>query len=194
MIYELIWWTIPLVVLPLAVITNFSHEVFHGLAIWPWGWQFKTYILAHFFDSTTGETHYFWKKWGWFKAANRPEGVQFYFARCDFIRTSKSKTPTNWGHALINIASRFANTIIIAISAILVHVVEVSPRATTILAVWVAANLVDALVGFYVPFYWKEREWTDLARFHKNSGWNIWWVRLVCLVWYSLMVGAFLWR
>jgi len=195
MIYELIWWCVPLVAIPLWLITNGTHEALgHGVWVLPWKWRFKTYILAHFYDSTTGETHNFWTKWGWFKKDARPTGVSFYFARCDFIRTEQSQKIPDWGEALIYIGPRLVNTVFMAICLVLVHIVHAGHRAGTILAVWYAANIVDAGVGFGSIFSCQRRDSTDLWRFQSYAGWNIWLVRTICLVWFGIMLTAFLWR
>ena len=192
MIYDLVWWCVPLFALPFWVITNASHEWSHGLAVLPWGWKFRTYILAHFFDTNDESTHHFWQKPGWL--LDRPEGVLFYFARCDFIRTDTSKTITDAGWAWINIAPRLMNSLIIGLCFALIHVFNFSQRVDTALAVWAACNIVDAFVGFGVIFYWKRRDLADLWRFQTKTGWNLWFVRGLSLVCLGLMAGAFLWR
>lgn len=192
MIYDLVWWCVPLFALPLWLISNASHETGHGLGVLPWGWKFKTYILAHFYDTNDGSTHYFWQKPKWL--LDRPERVWFYFARCDFIKTDKSKVISDAGWAWINIAPRLMNTAIIGMCLILFHAFDLSYRAATALAVWVACNIVDAAVGFGVIFYWKRRDRSDMWRFQKKTDWNVWLVRAVSLVWFGLMLLALLWR
>jgi hypothetical protein len=190
MLLELTWWCVPLIIIPIWLITNATHEVLgHGVWLWLWKWNFKTYILPHFYDSQTNQIYYHWEKLDWLKKSQRPQTVTFYFARCDFIKTDASLIIPPLGYALIFIGPRLINTLIILLGFLLIEVLQIKDRIGTILAVWTIANLIDAAVGFSSIFSNLEKNSTDIRLFKESIGWNLLSVRILSAAWLGILTG-----
>lgn len=191
MIYDLSWWVVLAAIIPGYLIQNCIHEVSHGLTLLPWGWTFTIHPYPLFMNDTTDTRHFALTRLSWFIPSKRPEGEQisFYFALCEYQDNGKPP-PSKAGWAVCDIAPRISNIVFIVGSFVAYKLIGMPQWGSTLLAVFVACNLIDYLTAFGI--FWGKRRDTDIWYFQESSGVNLWVLRVLVGLTFGILLALLL--
>jgi len=161
LVYHLELWIVLACVVPMYIVICTFHEMSHCLPLVQWGWRFKITPWPTIYED------------------------RFYFGMYEW--TEEGIEPPKWTWSLSQIAPRFPNWFLITVSCLWYHNIHMGYTYSTIIAMLGICSFIDCCVGLLPIWWYKERPYTDIWKFHKSTGIDLWILRLSSLAFVLFM-------